>query len=133
MQKVLPYYSQAAAQGWQHCQHCGAVVSVRILGPDECREKFPALQGWSGLLLVMACPSCGDLSSTSISTIICNEHAAAHSFMQQHPRWINEPEQVVVYEGQPAFRIRLTDITSTAQLTVLVHHHTWQVLATIHT
>ena len=133
VQKVLPYYAQAATQGWQHCGQCGAVVSVRILSPEECSEELPHVQPWPGLMLVLACPSCGDLSSTCVGTIVCSGHAAARDFMEQHPRWINEPERLVAYEGQPAIRVQLTDISSAAQLTLFVHRHTWRVLAAIQT
>ncbi len=54
---------------------------------------------------------------------------AALDFMAHHPRWVNEPEQLVDYEGQPAMRIRLTDIASTARFTLFAHAQTWQVLA----
>jgi hypothetical protein len=51
--------------------------------------------------------------------------------MGQHPRWINEPERLVEYEGQPAIRVQLTDISSAAQLTLFVHRQSWRVLAAI--
>lgn len=50
--------------------------------------------------------------------------------MAQHPRWVNEPEALIEYNGQLAIRIRLTDIASAARLTLLAHSQTLQVLAT---
>ncbi len=69
------------------------------------------------------------MSAIHIPGIVSLWDAAALDFMAHHPRWVNEPEQLVDYEGQPAMRIRLTDIASTARFTLFAHAQTWQVLA----
>jgi hypothetical protein len=48
------------------------------------------------------------------------KHPLAQSFIAQHLRWINEPEVLVDYAGQTVIRVRLTDLVSAAQLTLLV-------------
>jgi len=131
MQVMHPYYEQALTQGWQSCQQCGAVVQAQILGPDERETAPPHLSHWPGFLLVLACSSCGHLNSTSLSMIIRTVHPVALRFMEQHPRWISEPESLREYCGQPALCMRLTDITSAARLTLFVHRHSWQVIATL--
>jgi len=130
VQVIQPYFSQALVQGWEHCPQCKAVAPVRIVDAEERSEKLLRLPPWSGLLLVLVCPSCGYLSSASIGAIVCYGNAAALDFIEHHPRWINEPERLVEYKEQQAIRVRLTDITCAAQLTLFVHRHTWQVLAT---
>lgn len=126
MQVMQPYFAQAVVRGWQPCLQCKAAVPVRIIGPDEPCEALP--RRWPGLSLVLACPSCGNVSYTCTG-IVSLWDAAALDFMAHHPRWVNEPEQLIDYEGQPAMRIRLTDIASTARFTLFVHAQTWQVLA----
>jgi RNA polymerase sigma-70 factor (ECF subfamily) len=131
MQAMQPYYAQALIQGWQYCQQCGAVVQAQIIGPNERGTAPPRLSYWPGLLLVLACSSCGHLNSTCLSMIIRTVHPVALRFMEQHPRWISEPEILGEYDGQPAIYLQLTDITSAARLTMFVHGHSWQVIATL--
>ena len=55
---------------------------------------------------------------------------AAQQFMDQHPHWIMEPETLMDWGGQPAIRVRLADVASSACLTVFLHAETPQTLAT---
>ena len=50
--------------------------------------------------------------------------------MAQHERCVIEPELAIEYEGQPAFRVSLTDLLSSAQLTMILHGSTLELLAT---
>src|SRR5262249_29880407 len=130
VQVMQPYFAQAVVRGWQPCLQCKTVVPVRIIGPDEPCEVLP--RRWPGLSLVLACSSCGNASFTCTG-IVSLWDAAALDFMAHHPRWVIEPERLVDYEGQPAMRIRLADIASTARFTLFVHVQSWQVLAAFHT
>ncbi|BCL81350.1 hypothetical protein ccbrp13_38150 [Ktedonobacteria bacterium brp13] len=47
----------------------------------------------------------------------------------QHERCIIEPEEFIEYEGQSAILARLSDVLSSAQVTLILHHHTLELLA----
>jgi RNA polymerase sigma-70 factor (ECF subfamily) len=109
----------------QHCFWCRSSVPIRLVSLAE----MPAwLQPWHGLRFVRECPVCGSNSSFFVGAFVWL-HPLAQDFVTQHPRWINEPEIVTEFAGQPVFRARLTDITSAARLTLMLHRDTLEVLA----
>jgi RNA polymerase sigma-70 factor (ECF subfamily) len=123
---------QIAIQHWsshnarQTCFYCKAPVQGQLIGPGVL---LPWMSPWQGLRLLMVCPACDSYNSTYIGGLVWF-HPLAQRFMTQHPRWINEPEIFVEYAGQPALRVRLTDIMSAARLTLLLHSETFQILTT---
>jgi hypothetical protein len=50
-------------------------------------------------------------------------------FIKRYPRWLNELDTALEYQGQPAILFRLSDRESRAQLHVLCHRQTLAVLA----
>jgi len=50
-------------------------------------------------------------------------------FIERHPRWLNEPDAPIEYQGQPAILFRLSHHTSAARLDVIVHRETLSLLA----
>jgi len=109
----------------QRCTWCQTPVPLRLVGPSE---MLSWLQPWQGLRFVRECPVCGSNSSVFVGGIAW-PHPLVQNFVTQHPRWINEPEAVIEYAGQPAFRLRFTDISSAARLTLMLHRQTLEVLA----
>ena len=80
------------------------------------------------------CPRCGPGPEAggdffAASDLVYWSNAHTQQFMQEHPRWISEPELLVEYAGQPAIRFQMADVTSSARLTVLAHRETLQALA----
>ena len=80
------------------------------------------------------CPRCGQGPGSegelfAASDLVYWSHPRTLQFMLEHPRWINEPELLVEYAGQPAIRFQMIDLTSSARLTVLAHRQTLHALA----
>jgi RNA polymerase sigma factor (sigma-70 family) len=131
---ALKRVQQVATEHWasmphrQACPYCREPVKVRLL---RSGESLPWLTPWQGLRFTMECSSCDAHNSYYVGSAIWL-HPLAEQFMTRHPRWINEPESLVEYAGQPAFRVCLTDITCAARLIMLLHVQTMQVLAIHH-
>jgi hypothetical protein len=115
----------AAALSRRACLWCGAPVHIALTTLDD-RPSF--LMCWPGLTWVITCPACDWLASMYAGWSAWT-HPAAQHFMNEHPRWINEPETLVDFDGQSAICARLADATSAARLTVLLLATTLQTLA----
>ena len=117
--------------GQHPCPICGVPRMVRVLHPDEFAIAYPSSPNIpvQYSLLVQDCPACNIHVETIVEGILML-HPLIQRFMADYPRAILEPEIIVVYAEQPAIRMRLTDITSAARLTLLAHSRTLQVLAT---
>jgi RNA polymerase sigma factor (sigma-70 family) len=128
---ALKRSQQVATNYWtspenrQRCQNCQAPVQTRLI---ESRNSLPWQLPWQGLRYAQECSACGAKYSTYIG-FTAWLHPTVQHFIEQHPRWINEPETLVEYAGQPAFRVRLLDIASSARLTLLLHTDTLDILA----
>lgn len=118
------YWQEVSQRG--RCLHCGTPLEAHLLGPEE---RIPPLPYWPGLLWVTSCPDCEGIFSTYAGWTAWF-HPRVQDFMKEHPRWMCEPEVLVEYAGQPAVRARFVDLTSTAQLVVLIQVQTMEVLAT---
>ncbi|GCE04799.1 RNA polymerase sigma factor [Dictyobacter aurantiacus] len=111
----------------QYCSWCQRAVTTYLTG-DEQPLGAHTLPRWSGLRWVRHCPACDGLSTTPVGLSIIH-HPSAQQFIKQHPRWLNEPETLIDYHGQPAIRVRLVDITSASQLVFLLDQQDGQILA----
>jgi RNA polymerase sigma factor (sigma-70 family) len=100
------------------CSWCKSPVQTQLSGPQDL-HYVPPLPYWPGLRWLQYCSSCGGLSSCQVGLSVL-KHPLAQSFIAQHPRWINEPEALVNDAGISAIRVRLTDLMSADQLTLLV-------------
>ncbi len=80
--------------------------------------------------LTIDCPRCGSYILSSImSASLANP--AATLFMEQHPRWITEPEDVVEHAGCSVVRVRLADAVSANRLSLLIQPGTVKVMEAI--
>lgn len=123
---LTTYLAPGVAKGWQACPFCGAPQPVQIVGPGT--EDTPGGgRASSGVKVLLRCAACGEHVDAPVGALVgsCPE---AQRFMAQHPRWTNEPEALLEYEGRPAIRIRLVDVAGAARLTMLAHPQTLQVL-----
>ncbi len=121
--QALPlFYSQALATSYQFCPICKELVPLRGIEPDTPLAPF-----YKHFAIVLECPVCGKIASTIFS--LCVKYPQVSQFILQHERCILEPEELLEYEGQAAIRAGLLDVLSTAQLTLILHRHTLQVLA----
>ncbi len=122
LQALPPFYSQALATGYQLCPICKELAPLRGIEPDT-----PLAPLYRRFAIVLECPVCGKIASTIFS--LCVKYPSVLQFIMQHERCILGPEELIEYEGQAAIRAGLIDILSTAQLTLILHRHTLQILA----
>ena len=131
MRGVSRHLLQAVASGQITCKSCGKLVPVQVGGPKQeiCSTPDDALKRrfWIRGL----CPACGQgLGGFSADDAVYWSHPTIQAFIQRHPRWLNEPDLPIDYQGQPAILFRLADALSTARLDIITHRHTLHVLAT---
>lgn len=105
------------------CPQCHGPVTVSIIGSSDVSFPVPPDHYW----VRMECSQCG-ISTTDISTIYIS-HPIVARFLLQHERCISEPYQLLEHEGRPVIRVRLTDVMSAGQLTVLMDVQTLQIRA----
>ena len=121
--QALPlFYSQALATSYQLCPICKELAPLRGIEPDTLLAPL-----YRRFAIVLECPTCGKIASTIFS--LCVKYPQVSQFILRHERCILEPEELLEYEGQAAIRAGLLDVLSTAQLTLILHRHTLQVLA----
>ncbi|MGO8948752.1 MAG: RNA polymerase sigma factor [Ktedonobacterales bacterium] len=123
------------------CLYCRVPARVRLIEKTQVIQSDEAVMLPPGLVrhpaqfwLWWDCPRCGHGPGAggeffAASDLVYWSHARTQQFMQEHPRWISEPELLVEYAGQPAIRFQMADVTSPARLTVLAHRETLQALA----
>jgi RNA polymerase sigma-70 factor (ECF subfamily) len=124
------YITQGITRGWQACPLCGARRPVRLADARGGHDRPGAGYAWPGLTVLLECPTC-DVVSNTLAAIVVWHHPAVQRFQAEHPRCVNEPETTVEYRGQPALRVRLTDLASAARLTIFAHRETLAVLAVL--
>jgi hypothetical protein len=121
--QVLPsIYWQGFTAGYQPCRICGQ--PALLLGVEP--EVLPAPY-YTRLSIVYECPTCGRSSSSIIS--LCMTYPPAVQFVMQHEHCILEPEELIEYQEQPAIRASISDLLSTARLTMILHRQTYALLA----
>jgi RNA polymerase sigma-70 factor (ECF subfamily) len=133
MQYTHAYFLPGLLSGRLTCEACGTLQPLDLVAADE----LPVVSSGShdhheqsGLLLVTQCPACGRHHAEIAVAALLWLHPVVQRFLDARPRTITEPEILVEYQGQPAIRIRMTDVSSTAKLTLVAHPQTLQLLAT---
>jgi hypothetical protein len=127
--------------GGQLCLYCGMPARVRLIEKTHVLQSNGAMTLPPGLVRQPAsfwmwwdCPRCGLGPGAggeffAASELVYWSNARTQQFMRERPRWISNPELLVEYQGQPAIRFQMADVTSAARLTVLAHRETLQTLA----
>lgn len=111
------------------CPLCKGQRPIHVLHPHELAAAFPSKERPSTdrSVLVMRCSPCAMHVEITIDRGLIHLPRVQH-FIQQHPRYVIEPESSLEYQGTTALLFRLNDVTSTARLELLVHHRTLCVL-----
>jgi RNA polymerase sigma-70 factor (ECF subfamily) len=138
MRFTYSYFLPGLVSGQLVCEACGVLHPLRIVASDELlgarephrtdhdQERLPQ----SGVLAVSQCPACNRHQAEIAVAALLWTRPEVLRFLDAHPRSLTEPESLIEYRGQPAIRVRLTDITTAARLTLVTHPETLQVLAT---
>jgi RNA polymerase sigma factor (sigma-70 family) len=124
MQAMPTYFTQLLTHHRQVCPQCGGVALLR--GIESRLLVFPLLQRFC---VVCDCARCGPNEMSVVPA--CLAQPAVMRFMEHHPRAIIEPEQLSEYAGQPAIRVALADVASTARLTIFLDCQTLGTVAAI--
>ncbi len=105
------------------CPYCRVPARVRLIEKTQVIVNNEAVILPPGLVrhpaqfwLWWDCPRCGHGPDAggeffAASDLVYWSHAQTQQFMQEHPRWISEPELLVEYAGQPAIRFQMADVT----------------------
>ncbi len=125
IQMVAHLCTQVMESNSPTCPICGSELKARAI--EQLNFGPPYFQRYC---LLIDCPRCGKypLSSVMSASLV---HPAAVQFMQQHPRWITEPEDLVEHAGSSVIRVRLADAVSVARLSLLIQPGTVQAMEAI--
>lgn len=120
---------QALIDGHYPCERCGQMAKPRLVKPYEPFGPYRDGCSHPNHVLALECSYCGHSSSSWIGNFAAWFHPTIDTFIEQHPRWMMEPESVTEYANQPALRFGLRDVTNNARLIVFSHYQTLQPLA----
>jgi RNA polymerase sigma factor (sigma-70 family) len=135
MQHTHAYFLPGLLSGRLACEKCGSLQHLDLVRTDELLSVSGGSHDQhdqhdqSGLLLVTRCPACGWHHAEIAVAALLWTQPVVQRFLDTHPRSMTEPETLVEYRGQIAIRVRMTDISSAAQLTLMAHPQTLRVLA----
>jgi RNA polymerase sigma factor (sigma-70 family) len=132
MRAISRHLLQAVANGQMSCKFCGKLAPIEVGGPKQEVSSTPDDPLKRRFWIRGLCPHCGRmLGGFSADDAVYWSHPAIQAFILRRPRWRNEPDLPITYQGQPAILFRLSDRMSAAQLDVIAHRQTLRVLATV--
>jgi len=125
LRQVTSNLTTGLENGMYPCPSCGVLRKVQVLHPDELAIAYPdsASLAIQKSMLVMDCSACAIHVETSVDSCLWPQ-PAVQRFLADHPKSFIEPETMVEYSGKSAIRFCITDVTSSARLTLLAHHRT---------
>ncbi|HET9112071.1 MAG TPA: sigma-70 family RNA polymerase sigma factor [Ktedonobacterales bacterium] len=121
---------QALASGRDVCLHCGRPTQRRVAAAEEYPTDLTQGQARRWAVAPCARPGCPGLGAWPALHVMLGGEPAAQRFINDHPRWVTTPENVIEWQGRSAIRFHLRDTTSAAQLTVLADQTSLLTLAT---
>ena len=129
MRELSRRLMQAVSAGGIPCKHCGDLVPVEVGGPSEAISVTPDDPLRRSFWIRGECPRCGQsVGGFSADDAVYWSHPTIQEFIKRYPRWRNEPDLPLEYQGRPAILFRLSDRMSRAQLDVLAHRENLQIL-----
>src|SRR5258707_7617436 len=105
------------------CFQCHRRALVSIIACSDVSFPVPPDDSW----VCTACSRCG-IGTTDIATVFVS-YPIVTRFLVQRERCITEPHELLEHDGRPVIRVRLTDVMSADQLTVLLDVQTLHLLA----
>ncbi len=116
------------------CQRCQRPVPIEVGGPKSETTLTPDSPLNRHFWIHGFCQQCGlKIAGVSADDAVYWSHPTIQAFIQQHPRWLNEPDRPIDYQGQPAILFRLADRLSAAHLDVITDRQRLDVLTIMQT
>jgi len=138
MQGQTELVMQALESGERPCPWCGCPTSIQVAdagakGVSESEASETPPLGPYRFWIRWNCLHCGELvchpgDLPSVDQMVYWSDPRARQFMAQHPHWLSTTGTPLEYAGQPALSFQITDVESTAGLTILAHRETLRVL-----
>jgi RNA polymerase sigma-70 factor (ECF subfamily) len=122
-------YAHALVNGWQACPGCGRLVATKLVEPGGGIAAFP-----DQYRLVLECPRCRPIVSPAAFAAygaLPTDVPAALQFIKVRSRWVMKPDMLTEFEGEPAIRFRLADVSSAARLTILADVHSLRIFTMV--
>ena len=121
-----PIYLEALKSHTAPCLACGRPVEVSL---EHDRIDHKRSSTFSQITL--RCPACGWASNKSLSGMVVGS-PEAQRFWREYPRMRTLPARAIEAQGSPAMLTRLQSVSSNAELTVISHRETFEILE-VHT
>ena len=121
-----PIYLEALKSHTAPCLACGRPVEVSL---EHDRIDHKRSSTFSQITL--RCPACGWASNKSLSGMVVGS-PEAQRFWREYPRMRTLPARAIEVQGSPAMLTRLQSVSSNAELTVISHRETFEILE-VHT
>jgi hypothetical protein len=129
MREVSRRLMDAVSTGHVACERCGQRIPFQVTGPTEDLHWVPDNRLKRNFWLRGKCPGCGYISGGySADDAVYWSQPTIREFMQKYPHWLSEIDVPLEYQGRPAILFRLSDHLSQAQLHVLTHRETLEIL-----
>jgi RNA polymerase sigma factor (sigma-70 family) len=121
-----PIYLEALKSHTAPCLACGRPVEVSL---EHDRIDHKRSSTFSQITL--RCPACGWASNKSLSGLVVGS-PEAQRFWREYPRMRTLPARAIDAQGSPAMLTRLQSVSSNAELIVISHRETFEILE-VHT
>lgn len=121
-----PIYLEALKSHTAPCLACGRPVEVSL---EHDRIDHKRSSTFSQITL--RCPACGWASNKSLSGLVVGS-PQAQRFWREYPRMRTLPARAIEVQGSPAMLTRLQSVSSNAELIVISHRETFEILE-VHT
>jgi len=118
--EIYQHHSSMISGTCSECHSPGQIHPVAYGEIPETMLRFPPH--------LLKCHACGARSALAVDDNVRVSNSVVQAFSAQYPRAILVAQNAINYDRQPAIRYSLADISSTAQLNVIVHERTLQVL-----
>jgi RNA polymerase sigma factor (sigma-70 family) len=129
MREVSRRLMHAVSMGHVACERCGRRTPFEVTGPKQDLQWVPDDRLKRNFWIRGKCPGCGYISGGySADDAVYWSQPAIEQFIRRYPHWLSEVDVPLEYQGRPAIMFRLSDHLSQAQLHVLTHRETLEVL-----
>lgn len=123
---LTPLYQQALQSQTAPCLACGKQLRAMVEHEKRIHKHSPPFTQ-----VILHCPACGWASNKSLTGFVIGS-AEGQRFWREHPRMRVLPEQEIEHQGSKAVLTQLQSVTDHAELAMVTHRNTFEVLQ-VHT